>query len=262
MTSIVSTRASPELLQRWRQQISCRQRRRVANGPRPLAAIGYRAFGPVCEGLVYLRRLLFVALYDEVHLNGCLVTRVAAYLASAVPWGVRIGGAEQCRVDKDLARPPTSGGKGRRFDLAREGLISLALDLDRSVEQHLKFPHQPRLRQPRWPELWAAFEPHTAAQLHGAGPEFESLVRQTGNQSSDVLQSEGRPIAGLRAFPLAHVSHAWQQITGIYADLTTLPKRQVIALDHPLKDLCGYSASIEYDLVHSRFTFASTASAR
>ena len=71
------------------------------------------------------------------------------------------------------------------------------------------------------------------------------------------MAAQRRVVDDLVAFPLEFVSHAWQQFAGVFADLTTLPKRQVIALDHPARNLCGYARAIEYDLCHSRFSPAS-----
>jgi hypothetical protein len=258
MTKIVSTRASPELFHRWRQQIARDLRRRATQGPRPLAAISYLVRGPIVEGLVDLRRLVFVTLHDKHLADGWLTTRVASFASLVIPWGVKIGGPEQSRFEKDLSRSPAFGAKGRRFDLAHPEALTLAFDLDRCLERHLRFPQMPRLRQPRWPALWAAFEPCAATDLCGAGPEFEALGPYHGHGQQVLFRASGRPIGGLVAFPLAYVSHAWQQFGAIYANLKSLPKRQVIALDHPAKNLCGFTGAIEFDLLNSRFAAVTT----
>jgi hypothetical protein len=256
MSTIVSARASPALLQRWRQQVARQQRRHASQGPRPLAAIGYQVHGPVTDGLVDLRRVVYLSLFDELRGDGRLATRVAGFTSAIVPWGIKIGGPEQSRFEKDLGWPPAYEAKGRRFDLAHSELLTTALDLDRSLERHERFPHLPRLRQPRWPTLWATFESRAAFALHGDGPEFEALARQGNDRKEDLLKANHRVIGGLMAFPLAFVSHAWRQFTAVYADLKSVPKRQVIALDHPAKSLCGFSGAIEFDLFHTRFSAA------
>jgi hypothetical protein len=258
MSSVVSSRAGPELVRRWREQIARQQRRRVAQGPRGLAALGYLVRGPQPSGLVDLRRVVFVALCDRSQADGHLATRVVGFSAACAPWGVKIGGPEQSRFEKDLLRAPAIGGKARRFDLAHPDVLTLALDLDRLVERHVRFPGMPRHRQPRWPALWAAFTRRVSSNLTGAGPEFESTVRHAGAVAHDVFWDSRRTIQGLVAFPLPFVSHAWQQFTTIFADLKTLPKRQVIRLEHQAKNLAGFAGAIEFDLVHTRFSVAST----
>jgi hypothetical protein len=254
----VTARADPELFERWRNQIARQRRRRADQGARPLAAIGYRVYGAARDGLVDLRRLLFITLYDSLQADGRLSTRVAGYGSSVIPWGVRIGGAENCKFDKDLSRPPSWSAKGHRIDLRHVEILAAALDLDRSIERHLQFSHQPWLRQPRWPTLWAAFDQHAAVRLQGAGPEFDATAQQAEGRPGRLLQAHGRQINGLRAYPLAFVSHAWQEIRAIYADVKTLPKRQIIVLDDSARDLCGFSEAIEFDLVRSRFSMALT----
>ncbi len=258
MKNLDCTRAGPkELTGRWRQQVARQHRRRVVQGPRPLAGIGYLVHGPVIDGLIDLRQLVFVTLFDEHPAAGRTTTRFAGFASSAIPWGIKIGGPEQCRFEKDLARAPGFGVKGRRFDLSHPDLLKLALDLDRYVERHLRFPHMPRLRQPRWPALWATIDAPAMSNISGEGPEFEAFVRQTGNGHVDLLRASTRSIRGRTAFPLSFVSHTWRQFSTVYADLKSLPKRQVVTLDHdPANNLCGFSGAIEFDLFHTRFAAA------
>ena len=61
-------------------------------------------------------------------------------------------------------------------------------------------------------------------------------------------------VFGKVAFPLEFVSHVWQQFGAVYADLKSLPKRQVIGLDRFERSLQGFSGAIEYDLLSSRFS--------
>jgi hypothetical protein len=203
--------------------------------------------------------MVVVTLYDDVGASGHLATRVIGFSAAAVPWGIQIGGAEHSRFEKDLAKPPAFRGKGRRFDLAHPDVLTMALDLDCLVERHLRFPYLPRQCQPRWPEFWAAFSPQVAATLSGAGPEFEIIARSSEKANAELLKANSRMIGALVAFPLAFVSHAWRHFKAIFANFRSVPKRQVITLDHQAKNLCGYAGAIEFDLVHSRFATASTA---
>ncbi len=258
MRTGISTRAGPEIAQRWREQIARHQRQRAAQGPRPLAAIGYQVQGKIVDGLTDVRRLLFVSLRDEREANGRLVTLVAGYKATAVPWGIQVGGPQQNPFAKDLRKAPAQGAHGRRFDLAHPDVLALALNLDQLLERHRQFPRMPRRRQPRWPMFWAAFSPRVACTLQGTGPEFEHCAGGLENGSADLFETNCRMIGGLVAFPLPFVSHAWQRFAAIYADLKTLPKRQVIELDRQSKNLRGFSQAVEFDLLHTRFATRET----
>ena len=64
METVTDDRYSDPLspLDQWRQRLGGR-RRRVQ--PRPLAAMGYLADGPVTDGLIEVENLTIVLLYDE-----------------------------------------------------------------------------------------------------------------------------------------------------------------------------------------------------
>lgn len=256
MTNVATARASPELVQRWREQIARQQRRRAAQGPRPLAAIGCLIHGPALDGVVDVRQVVFVRLFDERTADGQLATRVAGFACSVVPWGMKVGGPPQSRFDKNLCRAPGTDGKGNRFDLAYPDVLSLALDLDRQIEKHLRFPHLSRWRQPRWPALWAALDCPGVSDLHGAGPELEQIARRDGRRPVDVFRANERVIRGQAAFPLPFVSHAWREFAAVYADLSGLRRPQVISFDNAAKALCGFAGAIEFDLLHTRFSAA------
>ena len=258
-SQVDSAREGPELQQRWRQQVASQLRRRVVNGPRPLAAITYLVRGRVEDGLVDVRHLSFIALHDKMQEDGSSIIRCAGYSAATVPWGVKIGGADDCKFEKNLAISPGSAARGARFDVLRGELLSLALSLDQVLERHSRYPHLPRRQQLRWPKLWAAFATDVAGRIELAGPEFESA--HLGNECAAIPPLAGTA-AGLALFPLAYVSHAWRQILAIFADLTTIPKRQVISLEPNARNLRGYEGAIEFDLVGSRFPLAAAARRR
>jgi hypothetical protein len=252
MKQMVSARAGPELVQRWRQQIACQRRRREARGPRHMTAVGHLARGPIDDGMIDVRRLMFVVVHDQLRANETTAIRVAGYSSTPISWGVQIGGAKQTRFEKDLARAPGVEVCGRRFNLQQGDVLSLALELDCYLERHSRYPGLPRLRQPRWPQLWAAFDPNTAGRIQPDGPEWQDK-RQDGAQLGTEAPPR-RAIFGLVAFPLEFVSHAWRQFAAVFADLKSMPKRQVIALDHPERSLQGFCGAIEYDLLSSRFS--------
>ena len=252
MTVIASARAGPELAQRWRRQIARQRRRRVARGSRPLAAVGYLVNGPTENRFVDIRRILFVVVHDQSRAAQRLAIRVAAYAASPVRWGVQVGGAMHIRLEKNLALAPDVEGRGQRFQATPSAMLSLALDLDHFVERHDRHPALPRRHQPRWPRLWAAFQPAEASQVRAEGPEWQTWQR-TWEGPRRNGNAPRRTVAGLAAFPLDFVSHAWPQVVAIYADLTTIPKRQVICADRP-QGLQGFCGAMEYDLIGSRFS--------
>jgi hypothetical protein len=250
MNPTISSRGDPELKQRWRQQVASQLRRRAAQGPRQLAAVTCLFDERSRSDLVDIRHLRFIVLYDRRQIRNTLAIRCASYSAARVPWGVSIGGAAACRFDKDLALAPTVDGRGGRFNIANHGLLSQVLDLDQLLERHSRYPHLPRRSRLRWPKLWAGFQPADARSIEPAGPEFESMPHR--GIASDIA-SWPRTADCLTLFPLEFVSHAWQQIRTIFADLTTIPKRQVVSLDSNVRNLRGYEGAIEFDLLSSRF---------
>ncbi len=253
MTLVISSPDGPGLKQQWRQQLASQLRRRAAQGPRPLAAITFLVRGPVRSGLVNLRDLLFVVVHDDLREDGTLHVRFAAYGAGTIPWGIKVG-PENSKLDKDLALTPGPSTRGRRFDLLKGDLLSLALNLDQLLERHSRYPHLPRRCQPRWPKLWAGFTPDVARTLSFAGPEYEASL---GKNDNPAAQPPIPSILGLTLMPLSYVSHAWRQISAVFADLATIPKRQVIVLESHSRNLRGYQGAVEYDLTSSRFAVES-----
>ena len=123
----------PAPLDQWRQRFGGRRRRN--HRPRPLAALGYLANGPVIEGLIEVEKLTIVILYDEqIHPGHCAL-RLAGYSGSRVPWGVKWGGAEQCRFLKNLLLQPVPNGPGLRLSTASTDLLRLGLQLDRDLDE-------------------------------------------------------------------------------------------------------------------------------
>ena len=106
----------PSPLDQWRQRFGGRRRRN--RRPRPLAALGYLAHGPVIEGLIEVEKLLLIVLYDAPTGHGQHALRLAGYSGTRVPWGVKWGGAEQCRFLKNLLLQPVPNGPGLRLSTA------------------------------------------------------------------------------------------------------------------------------------------------
>ena len=209
--------------------------------------MSYLARGPREAGLIDVRRLVFVVLRDEMRTDGSQATRLSGYTSVVIPWGIRVGGGDQHRFEKALTLVPRVAAHGPRFDLMGEELLTLALELDRYLSLQHRYPHLPRRQQPRWPQFWAAFSPATAKYIRCAGPEFDA------HRSSGTAVIE-RSCSGLTLYPLEMVGHAWRQFVTVFADLKTVSKRQVIALDHAAQNLCGFAGAVQYDLCHSRFS--------
>ncbi len=241
----------PAPLDRWRQRFG--GRRRHNRRPRPLAALGYLAHGPVLEGLVELEKLLLVVLYDVPTGHGQHTVRLAGYSGARVPWGVQWGGSEQCRFLKNLLLQPVANGPGLRLSTTSTDLLHLGLQLDHELERHVRHPALPLRQQLRLPCLWAGFKPADAAAITGEGPELEAYSRRTGKSAERLLERIRREYFGLWLYPFPWLSHHWQQAVAVFADLQRFPKRQVFHLRQPSADLVGFQDVAQFDLLSSRF---------
>lgn len=141
------------LMQLWRRQIGHRHDVADERGPRPFVVVGFRRREPSGEELTPLRSLTLVALYDEHTADGGLATRMVGVAGRVEAGGVRFGGPELTRFDKDLRLAPAEGGRGRRLDAADGPLLEYALQLERFLERSSRHPYMPRGRVPRLPVL-------------------------------------------------------------------------------------------------------------
>ena len=155
-------------------------------------------------------------LHDEPIRFGQCALRLAGHCGSRIPWGVRFGGYAHCRFLKDLMLQPVAGGEGYRVDLADEELLTLGLHLERDLDRHLRF-HKRLRDRPSLPKLWAGFPPEIAASITGDGPELAAYAAHR-RRPKCLLERLRRDHQGLTVFPLAWVSHHWQQAVAIFAD--------------------------------------------
>ena len=241
---------APSPLDRWRQRFG--GRRRFPTQPRPLAAMGYLANGPVIDGLIEIEKLCIVILYGEQLRPGHNALRLAGHFGNRVPWGVRFGGPENCQFCKDLLLQPVPGARGYRLDLASTELLALGLDLHRELVRHARYRQRQVREQVRLPKLWAGFRSADAASITGDGPELAAYAARTGRPPQHLLEYLRRDHLGLVVFPLAFVSHHWQQAVAVYADLERFPRRQVFRLQRLPDDLVGFQDAAEFDFAHSR----------
>jgi hypothetical protein len=241
----------PSPLDHWRQRIGGSRRR--SRRPRPLAALGYLANGPAIEGLIEVEKLTLVILYDAPTGHGQHAVRLAGFSGVRVPWGVKWGGAEQCRFLKNLLLQPVPNGPGLRLNTASTDLLRLGLQMDRDLERHVRHPSLPVRQQLRLPCLWAGFKPADVSAITGDGPELEAYSSRTGKSAKRLLQGIRREYFGLSLYPFPWVSHHWQQAVAVFADLERFPRRQVFSLRHPPGDLIGFQNAAEFDFFHDRF---------
>ena len=224
--------SSSELLERWRRQLG--PRRRLLRPPRPLAAIGWLTTFQQPRGLIDVRKLTWLVVRDDVDAHYEPIIRCLGFATQPVPGGIQIGGRAQNVLEKHLQLPPGVGGRGWRFDLANPRLLEQALALEHWIERHHRHLHAPRRSRPRFPPLWAAFDPRTAMRL---GLALETCRFHCG----DAL------------YPLSTVTAHWRAFRTVYADLRCGPRRQVVPLDAELSALVGHGAGWTYDLRPSRF---------
>ena len=150
-----------------------------------------------------------------------------------------------------------AGARGQRLDTASESLLRLALQLDRDIERHLFYGRRCKRPQLRLPKLWAGFRHGEAAHIEGDGPELAEYCTKTSRSAADNLVAIQRSHFGLKLFPLAWVSGAWQQAVSVFADLQRFPLRQVFPIEKLPEDLVGCQGaastiSIALGFVHTR----------
>ena len=165
---MIATLPPPSLLDRWRQRLGGQHHRHAQ--PRPLAALGYLANGPVIDGLIAVENLTVTLLYDEPIRSGHCALRLAGYSGSRVPWGVRFGGPQHCRYVKDLRLQPVLGAQGYRLDLASTELLALGLSLERELDRHARY-RQRQVREQALPaEALGRIPPGGRGQHHRRRP--------------------------------------------------------------------------------------------
>jgi hypothetical protein len=80
---MIATVEQPCLLDQWRKRL-CRRRA----DPRPLAAMGYLANGPVIDGLIAVENLTIVLLYDDPIRPGNCALRLGVGATASI-WPAR-----------------------------------------------------------------------------------------------------------------------------------------------------------------------------
>ena len=225
-----------------------RRSRRRTNNAQPVV-VGFYCRGHAKSSLVDLRSVMLTVLSEDDRGPFPAAIPVAGFEGRIIPWGVQWGGPELNVFDKDLGLPPQPGGPGRHFDSTRPRLLRHAAELHRSLQSARTRPS----RSLRLPKLWAAFSQDIARDLYGDGPELAELSRQLEIRADALFSGAQRQQEDLSLFPLDWVSHHWQQVSRVFVDLTTFPKRQLLHLPNGISDLHGYRGAVLFDLSSSRF---------
>lgn len=238
------------LIARWQQQIGQRGNSQHRQMQR-LAALGYLANGPVCQGFIALQHLVLVVLHAEPRQGEFAL---AGFSAAPVEWGVAWGGPMRNPFLKDLALEPAAGARGRQLDLSRRRLVELGLQLERDLRRAGRSRRLPLRRRLSLPRLWAGVWAADAHELQGDGPEFANACRRSGNTPRELFRQAARNHQGLKLLPLEWISHRWQQFVAVFAELGRFPQRQVFRLRDPQHDLAGYRGASHFDFYDSRFS--------
>jgi hypothetical protein len=216
-----------QVLQRWRRQVAARNDLAERRGVRPFALVGYRVRAAPTEQLIPLERLSFVALFDERDDQDRLVTRLVGARARLIDSTLVVGGPDNTLFDKDLRSAPCSAD-GRRLDPRDAELSELALGWEQHLERVSRHPHYPRRSVLRWPAWWCEV---------GRAPR-DCPTRLVGNPT--LIPLEAATACGL-------------SVSRVYADVTGLPKRQVLAGADVRRLLCGTAGHMTFDLFDTRF---------
>ena len=255
MNPILKLRADPRPIHQWRKQIGGQLRYRNQRGPRPFAAIAPVVRGPICDGLVDTRALGAGKYCMTTGMKPARRNDLTRSAAQDMP-SVRLLGACKSVAQSYASSISASAwhlpatGHGRSFDSANGELLNLALGMDVLLERHTRYPHFPRRQRPRWPILWAGFSKADGKLLQGSGPEFEADSRRMETSELDLFSRQHH---GLTLFPLCYMAHAWSQMLSVFAEVSSIPKRQVLALQSDARNLSGFDGPIQFDLISSRF---------
>ena len=153
------------------------------------------------------------------------------------------------RFEKDLALPPDYLPPCSRIAPGNGKLLRQALQLDGYLELHAKFPYYPRKCSPKLPRFLAALKSDSPV---ADGPELAAYCEQSGLDSRSATAQLRRLHRGQWLHPVEFVSHSWHEFAAVYADMTGVPKRQIVRLDSE-ESLKGYRGACQYDFLGSRF---------
>jgi len=250
---IAITNPSNKLRRQWRQQILAHCNPRHVAARKGFAALAFVDQANASSEFVDINNLLVVLVYeDDAYRSDHRSLRLSGYKVSRVTDGVQWGGAENCRLYKDLTLAPQHGARGQRCDRSKHELLALALRLDRRLSRAARHPAAPWTGM--WlPRLWAGFRTHQAETLRGEGPEFERACHKQSRAASEVFRESAHHIAGLTAYPLDWVSAQLGSAVAVFAEVTLGLRRHVCRIDSLSEGLIGFQGASAFDFYNSRF---------
>ncbi|MCC7085166.1 MAG: hypothetical protein IT427_09180 [Pirellulales bacterium] len=247
MATVVLKEPEVDLFFAWQEQIGRERGMRLRRGPRPFAALIVHYRGYAVDGFVELSRLRIDVLHDRQNPGGPVIHRFARYSAGLIADGVIFGGANRIQFEKNLSLTPGRKSYGRRIGAKDPNLLGAALEIDRYLERHSRFPNYPRRAMPRLPRCWVSLN---TQHPRGSGPEFERFCRESETPTDLAL-------AGVRYlhrdswfYPLCFVLHHRQQIRAALVDLSSVPPRQVFRIERQ-EDLVGSEGACWFDFANS-----------
>jgi hypothetical protein len=229
---IAMTTPTNELRRQWRRQLSAHCNPHHVETRKGFVALTFVDQSNTSSEFVDINNLLVVLAYeDDAHRSERRVLRLSGYGVGRVSDGVYFGGAENCRMYKDLTLAPQHGARGQRLDRSKHDLLALALKLDRRLSRAARYPSA-LWRGLRMPRLWAGFRARHAGVLQGDGPEFEQACRRQGRAANQLFLESARSIHGLTAYPLDWVSGQLELATAIFAKVTPSMRRKICRVDN------------------------------
>jgi hypothetical protein len=250
--------SAAKLKAHWRHQIVRRRALHWIESRKGLVSVAFVDQSRSGARFVEINSLLIFVLYeDEIHHSGGgartrVALRLAAYRASRIAHGVLWGGTENSVLHKDLMLAPNAYARGQRIDIRKADLLRLGFDLDSWLSLAARHPglRRPHLRLPR---LWAGFRSHIAADLQGEGPEFEKVCMRPGLDAKAALEASAQDFERLKLYPLSWISQRLDEAVAVFAQLGSIPKRQVAKVARFPEDLRGFWEASEFDFYSSRF---------
>jgi hypothetical protein len=242
-----------ELCRQWRRQMAAHCNPQLAAARKRFVALTFIDNANSSLRYANIDDLLLLVLYEDgVRSSRHPSLRLCGYGATRLPDGVRWGGAENCRLFKNLTLAPQRGARNERIDREKRDLLALALKLDRRLSRAARYPSLPwpELRLPR---LWAGYRARHTGELVGAGPEFESACELQSVASAELFRSSTRRIDGLVAYPLDWVNSQMESAVAVFAELTLGIRRQICRVEKLPEGLIGFHGASAFDFYNSRF---------
>ena len=242
-----------QLMRRWRTQLGSRRRWKKVEGVdqrRPFAAMGWLTYGQQPSDLIEIDKVLLVIVHEE-DIGNRYAMRMVGYEATRVEHGVMWGGAENCRLYKDLTLQPMRVGSGLRLDTANLELFQMGMQLQSMLHRVCNYTPRAAHRLPQFPRLWAGYRSDAAAELKGEGPELAALSERFDLTPDMMFRKFQRSHEGLALFPLDWVSGQLASAVAVFAEMNSLPRRHVFRARALPDALLGYKGATAWDFYYS-----------